>query len=137
MTQPPFKILVVDDLEIVRAMVKASLGQLGFAGAEEAENGQQAIDKIIAAQNAGQPYDFIFCEWTLPVVSGIGVLNFCRTSEDFKETPFIMITGELESAAVVKAIRAGATDYLVKPIALDILDRKLTKIVSRITGSAA
>ena len=134
MKQNQFKILIVEDVELVRAMVKSTLQTFGYHSIEEALDGQQAIEKISAAEAIGQPYDVIFCEWTLPVRDGLDVLKFCRESG---ETPFIMITAESESAAVVRAIRAGATDYLVKPIAAEIFDRKLTKIIDRITGNAA
>jgi DNA-binding response OmpR family regulator len=132
--QNQIKILVIADVEMVRAMVKSALNSFGYKAVEEAVDGQEAIDKILAAEEAGRPYDIIFCEWTLPVASGLEVLQFCRESS---EVPFIMITAESEAAAVIKAIRAGATDYLVKPIAPEILDRKLTRIVDRITGHAA
>jgi len=48
-----------------------------------------------------------------------------------------MVTAEAEQESVVRAIRAGATDYVVKPIAADVLERKVNKILSKLAGRAA
>lgn len=131
------KILLVDDFEIVRLMLRNALGELGFTDIEEAEDGRSAMTKLIDAHAAGSPYALIFCDWNMPEMTGIEVLEACRSTPEFASLPIVMVTAEAEQESVVRAIRAGATDYVVKPIAPDVLERKVNKILAKISGRAA
>ena len=128
------RILLVDDFEIVRLMLKNALSDLGFKEVDEAEDGRQAMGKLMEAFAAGKPYSIVFCDWNMPVMTGIEVLEACRSTPEFAQLPIIMVTAEAEQESVVKAIRSGATDYVVKPIAPDVLERKVNKILSK-TGT--
>lgn len=130
------RILLVDDFEMVRVMLRNALSDLGFTNIEEAEDGRVALTKITEAHASGSPFDLVFCDWNMPEVSGMEVLETCRSHEDFKSLPIVMVTAEAEQESIVKALRAGANDYIVKPIAPDILERKVNKIVSKIQGAA-
>lgn len=131
------KILLVDDFEIVRLMLKNALGDLGFTDIEEAEDGRVAMTKLVEAHMAGKPFALVFCDWNMPEMTGIEVLEACRTTPEFAALPIVMVTAEAEQESVVRAIRAGATDYVVKPIAPDVLERKVNKILSKLAGRAA
>jgi len=131
------RILLVDDFEIVRLMLRNALGDLGFTDIEEAEDGRIAMTKMIEAHAAGRPFSLVFCDWNMPEMSGIEVLEACRSTPEFAQLPIIMVTAEAEQESVVRAIRAGATDYVVKPIAADVLERKVNKILSKLAGRAA
>ena len=131
------RILLVDDFEIVRLMLKNALSDLGYTDVEEAEDGRVAMTKLTEAQAAGKPYAMVFCDWNMPEMTGIEVLEACRGTPEFAQLPIVMVTAEAEQESVVRAIRAGATDYVVKPIAPDVLERKVTKILSKLAGRAA
>ena len=131
------RILLVDDFELVRQLIKGILSEKGFTTVDEAENGKEAVSKIEAAQNSSQPYHIIFCDWAMPEMSGLEVLEHIRAKAEFKEVPFIMVTAESERANVVKAIRAGATDYMKKPIEPAALEKKVQKLVEKLRGQAA
>jgi two-component system chemotaxis response regulator CheY len=131
------RILLVDDFDMVRIMLKNSLADLGYNQVEEAENGRVALAMLKDAHAAGKPYSIVFCDWNMPEVTGIEVLESCRSMGQFKELPFVMVTAEAEQAFVVRAIRAGATDYLVKPIAPDVLEKKINKLVSKVSVKSA
>lgn len=131
------KILLVDDFEIVRLMLRNALTELGFTNIEEAEDGKTAMAKLIEAHSSGNPYGFVFCDWNMPEMTGIEVLEACRSTPEFATLPIVMVTAEAEQESVVRAIRAGASDYVVKPIAPDVLERKVNKILSKMAGRAA
>lgn len=131
------RILLVDDFEIVRVMLKNTLIDLGFTDVDDAEDGRTALVKMIEAHDAGVPYSLVFCDWNMPEMTGIDVLGIVRGKPELANTPIVMVTAESEQESVVRAIRAGATDYIVKPIAPDVLERKLNKILSKLPGRVA
>lgn len=131
------KILLVDDFEIVRLMLRNALADLGYTEVEEAEDGRVAMTKLIEAHTAGKPFNLVFCDWNMPEMTGIEVLEACRTTPELSAIPIVMVTAEAEQESVVRAIRAGATDYVVKPIAPDVLERKVNKILAKLSGRAA
>ena len=131
------KILLVDDFEIVRLMLRNALGELGFTNVHEAVDGKEAMAKLNEAQAAGDPYILMFCDWNMPEMNGIEVLEACRKSAEFNQLAIVMVTAEAEQGSVVRAIRSGASDYIVKPTAPEILERKINKIMAKIAGKAA
>ena len=130
------KILVVDDFEMVRVMLINALGDLGFDNIDQAEDGQMAMTLLSQAYESGEPYSIVFCDWSMPEMTGIEVLETCRASDEFKTLPFVMVTAESEQESVVRAIKAGATDYLIKPISPELLEKKVHKIISKISSAA-
>lgn len=137
MSKSELKILVVDDFEMVRVMLKNALNDLGFYHIEEAEDGVKALEMLNESFISGEPYSIVFCDWTMPEMTGIEVLENCRRSEALKALPFVMVTAESEQESVVRAIKAGATDYLIKPISPELLEKKVHKILSKLSSSAA
>ena len=137
MSDNKVKILVVDDFEMVRVMLKNALNDLGFHNVEEAAHGKLALSMLLEADVIGDPFGIVFCDWTMPEMTGIEVLETCRSTDAFKDLPFVMVTAESEQESVVRAIKAGATDYLIKPISPELLEKKVHKILSKLSSSAA
>ena len=121
----------------IRIMLRNALANLGHTVVDEAEDGKIALQKIQAAEFEGHPYTMVFCDWNMPNMTGIEVLEAVRKNPHYAKLPVIMVTAEAEQKQVVQALRSGATDYIVKPIAPEILEKKVTKILSKIAGSAA
>jgi two-component system chemotaxis response regulator CheY len=122
------KILIVDDFQLIRKMIQDALTELGYKKIEQATDGQEALNKVEAAHKSGEPYQLVFCDWNMPNMTGYEFLLKCRQSDDFKNLPIVMVTAESEQVNVVKAIKAGATDYLVKPLSKGTLHKKLEKL---------
>lgn len=122
------KILIVDDFQLIRKMIQDALTELGYKKIEQATDGQEALNKVDAAHKAGEPYQLVFCDWNMPNMTGYEFLLKCRQSDDHKGLPIVMVTAESEQVNVVKAIKAGATDYLVKPLSKGTLHKKLEKL---------
>jgi two-component system chemotaxis response regulator CheY len=130
------KILIVDDFEMMRFQLKKELTAIGCTYVTEASDGKQAIE-LLVAQAKVEPFDIVFCDWNMPNVTGMEVLKFCRETPAYKWVPFIMVTAEAEQEAVVKAIKAGASDYIVKPTIGDALPGRIRSIISRVTKNTA
>jgi two-component system chemotaxis response regulator CheY len=120
---PNMKILVVDDMTTMRRIVKNILKQLGFANVEEAENGQEALQKLRAER-----FDFVVSDWNMPVMTGIDMLRAIRADAQLKAIPVLMVTAEAQQANLVEAIQAGVSNYIVKPFTAETMQEKLLKI---------
>lgn len=120
---PNMKILVVDDMVTMRRIVKNILKQLGFANVDEAENGQEALQKLRA-----DTYGFVVSDWNMPVMTGIDMLRAIRADEKLKPTPVLMVTAEAQQSNLIEAVQAGVSNYIVKPFTAETLQEKIAKI---------
>jgi two-component system chemotaxis response regulator CheY len=110
------RILIVDDHFLIRQFMREALSGFGVYAIETATDGREAIAKLQAAHASAAPYDVVFLDWTMPIVSGLEVLSYFRGLPEFSRTAFVMLTAESEQRQVMRAIKAGATSYLVKPV---------------------
>jgi len=117
------KILVVDDMVTMRKIVKSILKQLGFAHVEEAENGQDALQKL-----RSDTFGFVVSDWNMPVMTGIDMLRSIRGDEKLKAIPVLMVTAEAQQSNLVEAVQAGVSNYIVKPFTAETMQEKLEKI---------
>lgn len=120
---PNMKILVVDDMVTMRRIVKNILKQLGFANVDEAENGQEALQKLRA-----DTYGFVVSDWNMPAVTGIDMLRAIRADEKLKTIPVLMVTAEAQQSNLIEAVQAGVSNYIVKPFTAETLQEKIEKI---------
>ncbi len=119
------KVLVVDDYALTRDMVKAILRQLGFQNIIGVEDGVLAL-QVIREDRIG----LVICDWNMPRMSGLGVLREVRAQERDKNLPFLMLTAEAYRENVVEAMKAGVSDYVVKPFTAQALSEKVEKVLS-------
>ena len=117
------KVLVVDDFSTMRRIVKNTLRQIGFTNIEEAEDGQKAYDRLIV-----EKFDFVVSDWNIPNMTGIDLLRKVRATPQIKDIPFLMVTAEAKQENIVEAIKAGVSNYIVKPFTVATLDEKVKKI---------
>lgn len=124
------KILLVDDFATIRMVVKLELGRLGYRNVDEAEDGMTALSMVEFAVESGEPYSMIICDWDMPEMSGLEFLQRIRADGTLGSVPFLMVTGDSQLESAQRALTAGATDYLVKPISPDALAKKMQKILA-------
>jgi two-component system chemotaxis response regulator CheY len=117
------KVLVVDDFSTMRRIVKNTLRQIGFTNIEEAEDGQKAFDRLVV-----EKFDFVVSDWNMPNMTGIDLLRKVRATPQIKDIPFLMVTAEAKQENIVEAIKAGVSNYIVKPFTVATLDEKIKKI---------
>ncbi len=120
---PSIKILIVDDMVTMRRIVKNVLKQLGFSNIDEAENGQDGLQKLKSSK-----YDFVVSDWNMPVMTGIDMLRAIRADEQLKAIPVLMVTAEAQQKNLVEAVQAGVSNYIVKPFTAETMQEKLAKI---------
>ncbi len=117
-------VLVVDDSRIMRNTVKGVfLGMNATCSFVEADNGQEAL-----LQLEMNTINLVLLDWNMPKLSGIDFLKKVRSMEKYKDLPIIMVTSEAARFNVIEALKNGATDYITKPINLDLFREKITKL---------
>lgn len=120
-------VLVVDDAPFIRDLIKKALRSY-FPGLqiEEAVNGLKAQQLLNRSR-----FDLILCDWEMPEMSGLELLQWFRAQPDGETTPFIMVTSRGDRNNVVDAIQAGVSDYVGKPFSNEQLIAKVSKALQR------
>ena len=114
------QILVVDDEPAIRQVVTAHLRRAGYS-VEQASDGESALEKLSKGD-----FDIALCDIKLPELSGIELLREARTAGI--DTAFIMMTAFASVDTAIEAIKAGATDYMIKPLNNEELLHRLAKV---------
>lgn len=117
------KVLVVDDFATMRRIVKGVLKQLGFKEIIEAEDGTAALEEL-----RKEKVGLIVSDWNMPKMTGLDLLKAVRSDESLKDIPFIMVTAEGQKENVLEAVKAGVSNYIVKPFTPETLSEKLEKV---------
>ena len=125
------KVLVIDDMSTMRKIIKNMMRKIGFTDITEADDGSTAWPKIEEAHTNGVPFEFIVSDWNMPQMSGLDLIKKMRADERFKQTPFLMITAEAEQGNVVIAVKAGVSNFIVKPFNEAVLKDKIAKIFNK------
>ena len=115
------KILVVDDEAAIREMLKRGLAQMGGFSVEVAENGTAAIEKI---QN--DIFDLVLTDLKMPGMDGIELLKTIKWTRP--EVMVILMTAHASIETAVEAMKIGANDYITKPIDLNDLILRVSKV---------
>jgi two-component system chemotaxis response regulator CheY len=116
-------ILIVDDHQNMRRTITDILRNVGFRNFISAENGQDAVAAIMQ-----QPVDMVILDWNMPVMSGLETLEWIRSEPEYKHLPVLMVTAEADVLKVTEAIKAGVTNYIVKPFTPITLFKKFKDI---------
>jgi len=118
-------VLVVDDSKIMRVNVRRMLEKLGQEVVGEAENGFISIAKYEKCMP-----DFVTMDITMPEEKGIkdGIDAVAKIIEKFPKAKIIMVTSHGEQDKVIRAIKAGAKGYMLKPIKEDEIRSKIEKL---------
>ena len=122
------KVLIADDHFLIRQFVRNTLQESKITNVQTAADGNEAIDLIQKARDANQSYDIVFLDWNMPTISGLEVLSYFRAKPEYADTAFVMLTAESEQQNIMKAIKAGATSYIVKPVSPADLGKKVFEI---------
>ena len=118
--------LIVDDSRFVRGFLRGMLEEKGIECAE-AGDGQAGLDQLQAQQQSGAPFDLALVDWNMPVMDGLEMLKSLRAA-GFSEMKVMMVTTEAENDFIVRALDAGADEYLMKPFDDEALCEKLAML---------
>ncbi|EMJ9776951.1 MULTISPECIES: chemotaxis response regulator CheY [Morganella] len=127
MADKNLRFLVVDDFSTMRRIVRNLLKDLGFNNVEEAEDGQDALEKLREST-----FNFVISDWNMPNVDGLQLLTEIRKDPALAALPVLMVTAEAKKENIIAAAQAGANGYVVKPFTAAILEEKLNKIFEKL-----
>jgi two-component system chemotaxis response regulator CheY len=116
------KILVCDDESITRDLHISLLVENGINPEDiiESSNGKEALR--ISQENE---INLFLIDWNMPDLDGFELVKSIRKIKQYKETPIVMITIEGGSYAITKALEAGVSNYMLKPILPDMFWMKI------------
>ncbi len=127
-----FRILVVDDEQIVRDSLKEWLHEEEGFGVETAASGPDALKKMEAAES---PYRLMLLDIKMPEMDGVEALR--RAKEIDPEICVVMMTAYAAVDTAVEAMKIGALDYLIKPFETDVLIPRIVSIYGDLDADPA
>jgi two-component system chemotaxis response regulator CheY len=114
------KAMVVDDSRAIRMILSGMLNELGCE-VETALNGKDALGKA----KQGSDWAVFLVDWNMPEMTGLEFVQEVRKDSRFANTPLMMVTTETEMNQVVRALEAGANEYVMKPFTKEMIEEKL------------
>lgn len=112
--------LIVDDSRPIRRIETEIMSELGFT-TTAACHGREALEKL---EEIPRP-DVILVDWNMPEMNGIDFIRALRKDSRFSGVVVMMVTTETETDQMLRALSAGADEYLMKPFQKDGLVDKL------------
>lgn len=116
--------LIIDDSRAVRLMLSRYLSGIGY-DVEQAANGSEALAALETLAATEDLPDVALVDWNMPVMNGLEFVSACRAKREYRSISLMMVTTESEQAQIVRALAAGAHEYLIKPFDNSALSSKL------------
>jgi two-component system chemotaxis response regulator CheY len=113
--------LVIDDSRTVRAIIGKTLREAGMQ-VFEAGHGREGLDRLQEHPGIG----LVLVDWNMPVMNGLDFIRAVRSDRGNDGIKIMMVTTETEQEQVLKALAAGANEYLMKPFTPEVLIAKLS-----------
>ena len=122
------KVLIVDDDQYMRKVVRTMLSAIGVKTVLEANDGASGLEAL----KQHNP-DIVICDWEMPMVDGSQFVRMVRSPGEFSrpDVPIIMLSGHGDRWRVVEAARIGAHEYLLKPVSTKALQDRIVTILGR------
>jgi two-component system, chemotaxis family, chemotaxis protein CheY len=119
------KILIIDDQEFVRTIVKKMLSQLGVVSVFEANDGNSGLEAAVRDKP-----DLVICDIQMRPMDGFGFVKQMRGTPSVADTPVIMLTAHTDAATISRAkeLRIGA--FLAKPVLPPALKEKIARVLT-------
>jgi two-component system chemotaxis response regulator CheY len=114
--------LIVDDSRFVRDFLRCLLEEKGIE-CDEAADGLAAMERL----HSGTHFDLALVDWNMPVMNGLEMLCQLR-ADGYSDLKVMMVTTEAENSYILRALEAGADEYLMKPFDDEALQEKLAML---------
>lgn len=121
----PTRIIVAEDEEALRTLLKYNLEKEGFEVIEAAD-GDKALERL-----AERTPDIMLVDWMMPGASGLEVCRSVRQKPETRGLPIIMLTARGEETDRIRGLDMGADDYLTKPFAVTELLARIRAVMRR------
>jgi two-component system chemotaxis response regulator CheY len=112
--------LVIDDSRAMRRIVGSILEDFGYE-IRQAGDGREALDVL----EEGYLPDLACVDWNMPVMDGLQFVSAVRSNPAYRAVTLMMVTTESETSQIVRALAAGAHEYMIKPFTADAMRDKL------------
>lgn len=132
MFDPKTRILIADDMMTMRKIVVKALKDMGFSDIQEAADGQIAWDLL---QKSSPDIQLVISDWNMPNCTGLDFLKKVRVDAKYKKLPFILLTAEAEKHQVIEALKAGVSNYVIKPFTPEGLKQKIEEVHKKISAA--
>jgi len=113
--------LIIDDSRAMRAILRRIVAPVGWQ-TTEAANGREALDHM----EAGLVPDVCMIDWNMPVMDGYQFVCEVRKRPEWRDVTLMMVTTEGEHSQIVRALAAGAHEYVIKPFPPEAILDKLS-----------
>jgi len=117
------KMMVIDDSKPMRSFLTYLAQEMAFA-TTEAGDGLEALETLVR-NDPREPYDVALVDWDMPRMNGLEFVESVRRNRDFSSLKIMMVTTQNSQDRIVQALRAGADDFLMKPVTREMLTEKL------------
>jgi len=114
------KAMVVDDSRAVRLILRRTLEKFGYQ-VFEAQHGKEALTVLEKEPQIG----LMLVDWNMPEMNGLELVRAVRADPDRARMVLMMVTTETEIEQMVRALAAGANEYVMKPFTEEVITDKL------------
>jgi two-component system chemotaxis response regulator CheY len=125
--------MVIDDSRAMRMILKRIIGKLNFETTEAAD-GQEALDQLAAMNEVP---DLALIDWNMPNMNGLEFVTKVRADPRLRGMTLVMVTTESEQSQIVRALAAGAHEYVIKPFTENAMIEKLALLGLLPTGASS
>ncbi|MEI7973272.1 MAG: response regulator [Bdellovibrio sp.] len=125
MFKPEKHILIIDDFQHMRSLLRKFLNQLGFLNITDIEDSTAAWTLLEASTSKNEGFDLIICDSLLPQMPGPQLFKNCKNHPRLKNIPFILIVPDSEKEKISEFQKTGIQHLLFKPIQVTTLKRSL------------
>ena len=115
--------MVLDDSRTVRLIIGKILAELGI-DVVEAGNGREGLERL--REHPG--LELVMVDWNMPEMNGLEFIQAVRADRAYDPVRLVMVTTETEQEQVMRALDAGASEYVMKPFTKEILIAKLSML---------
>ncbi len=126
------KVLVVDDSELIHNMYRIMLRKYAGCCMTSAMNGREALDVFERETD----FDLVLLDINMPIMNGLEFLRKFRKKKESVQIPVIVISTEGKEEDTLRAIKIGASGYIVKPFQSSRLHELIEKIFEKKTAQA-
>ena len=119
------KILVAEDRAASRELIRTVLEDCGYEVAEACDGAEAVGQATISVP------DLVLLDLHMPILDGYGVLQQLRRDSRFAAIPFVALTANAMEGERARAIAAGFSAYITKPVDLTFLRKELAKLLER------
>lgn len=120
-TKTTKSVLVVDDFPAMRNSIRQLMEKNGFS-VREACNGVEALDEL-----KKKPVDLIVSDLVMPEMDGFELCDSIKSNPQYAAIPVIVVSTQTDVRFIMRALKLGADDYIIKPVQNDLLDKVLKR----------